>query len=159
MSYLIDGHNLIGQLPDISLDDPNDEAQLVEKLKGFVARTGKKCVVVFDHGIPGGTSTLGNRVVTVIFASAHRSDADRVMIERIERIRDTRRWIVVSSDQAVLSTARSRRIKTMTAHEFVSLLQRPSPLPAQPDVDTAPDVHVTGEALDEWMRLFGIEDE
>ena len=35
MPYLIDGHNLIACLPDISLDDPNDEAQLVNKLKGF----------------------------------------------------------------------------------------------------------------------------
>jgi S-adenosylhomocysteine hydrolase len=34
MPYMIDGHNLIGKLPDISLDDPNDEALLVQKLAG-----------------------------------------------------------------------------------------------------------------------------
>ena len=33
--YLIDGHNLIGQLPDLSLTDPDDEAKLVQKLTGF----------------------------------------------------------------------------------------------------------------------------
>ena len=41
MNYLIDGHNLIGQLPDISLDDPNDEALLVQKLSGFCAANTK----------------------------------------------------------------------------------------------------------------------
>ena len=33
MLYLIDGHNLIGQMPGLSLDDPHDEAKLVERLK------------------------------------------------------------------------------------------------------------------------------
>ena len=39
MFYLIDGHNLIGQLADIDLDDPNDESLLVQKLNGWTSRT------------------------------------------------------------------------------------------------------------------------
>ena len=58
MAYLIDGHNLIGQLPDLSLNDPNDEAKLVQKLIGFAARQQKRVVVVFDSGLPGGKSRL-----------------------------------------------------------------------------------------------------
>jgi hypothetical protein len=33
MPFLIDGHNLIGALPDLDLDDPDDEARLVERLQ------------------------------------------------------------------------------------------------------------------------------
>ncbi len=33
MHYLIDGHNLIAQISDISLDDPDDEAKLVLRLE------------------------------------------------------------------------------------------------------------------------------
>lgn len=156
MQYLIDGHNLIGALPDISLDDPNDEAQLVQKLAGFVARTKNRCVVVFDHGLPGGTSRLSTHDVQVIFASTA-STADRLMIDRILKERSPLAWTVVSSDNAVLATARRRRMQTQTAAEFASLLHRPASRPA-PGRDTAPDVRLSPEEIDEWLRLFGDED-
>ena len=50
MPILIDGHNLIGRLPAISLQDPDDEDKLVRLLKSYQARTGKSLTVVFDAG-------------------------------------------------------------------------------------------------------------
>ena len=47
MPLLIDGHNLIAKLPSISLDDPHDETQLVELLRRYRARTGKRIQVIF----------------------------------------------------------------------------------------------------------------
>ena len=122
MPYLIDGHNLIGQLPDISLDDPNDEALLVQKLTAFVARTGKRCVVVFDYGLPGGRSRMSTRAVQVVFAS-QRSTADRVMIERLGKLKDPRNWVVVSSDNDVLEAARLRKMQTLTSPDFAALME------------------------------------
>jgi len=110
MPYMIDGHNLIGKLPDLALDDPNDEALLVQKLAGFVARTGSQCVVVFDHGLPGGVSRMSTRAVQVVFASA-RSTADRVMMERIKKLPDPMNWTAVTSDNDVIAVARSRRTR------------------------------------------------
>lgn len=152
MSYMIDGHNLIGQLPDISLDDPNDEALLVQKLSGFAARTGKRCVVVFDYGLPGGTSRMSTRAVQVVFASL-RSTADRVMIERINKIPDPKGWTVVSSDAEVRETARRRRMGVLTCAEFVDLLNNP-PRPVI-DAGEAADVQVSADEIDEWLALFG----
>jgi uncharacterized protein len=151
MPYLIDGHNLIGQLPDISLDDPNDEAVLVQKLAGFAARTGKNCVVVFDHGLPGGSSRMSTRAVQVVFASL-RSNADRVMMERIKKIPDAKGWVVVSSDHDVLETARLRRMGTMTSPEFAALMQAPP----KPKIDPgeAADIHLSASEVEEWMRMF-----
>ncbi|MBI4771196.1 MAG: hypothetical protein HY784_12500 [Chloroflexi bacterium] len=54
MPTLIDGHNLIGALPDISLQDPDDEQKLVDLLHRWCVRTGKSVRVVFDPGPPGG---------------------------------------------------------------------------------------------------------
>ena len=42
MPVLIDGHNLIAKLPGIHLDDPDDEERLVERLRRYQARTGKR---------------------------------------------------------------------------------------------------------------------
>src|SRR5512139_530840 len=81
--YLIDGHNLIAQMPDLTLDDPNDEVKLVLRLRQFAGRKKQSITVVFDHGIPGGwSSQLSTGPVKVIFAGSH-SNADRIIMERI----------------------------------------------------------------------------
>lgn len=152
MPYLIDGHNLIGQLPDISLQDPNDEALLVQKLAGFAARTGKRCVVVFDYGLPGGTSRMSTRAVQVVFAS-QRSTADRVIIERIGKIPDPRNWVVVTSDNDVRETARKRRMGVLASDEFADLMKHP-PKPII-DAGEAADVYIPPDEVDEWLNLFG----
>ena len=82
MPILIDGHNLIGHLPGISLADVDDEDALVRLLIAFRARTGKAIAVVFD---PGVSSTLGQSRkiggVQVISAS-YGSSADAIILRR-----------------------------------------------------------------------------
>lgn len=152
MTYLIDGHNLIGRLPDLQLDDPDDEALLVQKLKSFAARTGKRCIVVFDQGLPGGESKMSNSKVKVVFAR-HDSNADRVMMTRISGIQNPKDWTVVSSDNDVLAAARRRKMATMKSSEFAGILQRP-PEPDKPGVDEAIDTHLSSSQVDEWLTLF-----
>jgi predicted RNA-binding protein with PIN domain len=152
--YLIDGHNLIGQLPDISLKDPDDEAKLVLKLRQFSAQTGKKCQVIFDHGLPAGKSKLSNSAVTVVFA-ARPGEADDVMLRRIRDARDVKRWTVVSSDERVLSVARERGMKVQRSQEFARQLANVAR--AIPK-DEHPNPHIPASEVEEWLRLFGGED-
>lgn len=151
MPYLIDGHNLIGKLPDITLGEANDEAKLVIKLRGFAARTRKKCIVVFDSGLPGGRSPLSNSPVEVIFASSPRN-ADRLLIRRIEDMPDPRNWILVSSDHMIQDVAKRRGMQVMTSDTFAPLLR----LPKAPIPDDKPlkDVYVSPAEVEEWLRLF-----
>lgn len=155
MNYLIDGHNLIGQLPDISLDDPNDEALLVQKLSGFCAANRKhRCHVVFDKGIPAGHSRMGNGKVKVYFAPT-RSDADTIMINRIHKIKNSDQWIVVSSDNRVLSEARRRRIDTQRASAFARALQQSkNQQPTKPGLDEDANVKLSENEVNEWLDLF-----
>jgi predicted RNA-binding protein with PIN domain len=162
MAYLIDGHNLIGQLADLSLTDPNDEAKLVQKLISFAARASKRVVVVFDSGLPGGKSRLSTAQVEVIFASAH-SNADNVMKERIKRARDPGQWVVVSNDRVVLDAARARRMSTLTSAEFAPQLRAtPSPKSPKPaeveDQGEAADVHLSPAEVEAWLKLFQSKD-
>jgi len=148
---MIDGHNLIGKLPDISLDDPNDEALLVQKLNGFAARTGKSCLVVFDHGLPGGSSRMSTRNVQVVFASG-RSSADRVMVERIYKIQDIKGWVIVTSDNDVMSRALRRGMETLHSEEFAFMLDAPPP--KVEDEGEATDVNLSSAEVNEWLNLF-----
>lgn len=151
MPYLIDGHNLIGHLPDISLKDPNDEAKLVTKIKSFAARTGKKCYVVFDRGLPGGKSKLSNNAVTVSFVSRP-GEADDVMIRRIHAEKDIKGWIVVSSDERVLATARRKGMRGVRCAEFAREIQQKMALKPK---EENPHVYVSPKEVEEWLEIFG----
>mgnify|MGYP001088374273 CR=1 FL=1 len=149
MPLLIDGHNLIGQMPDLHLDDPEDEAKLAARLRTYCARTGRRVTVVFDQGLPGGRSReLSGGGVEVVFASPGRS-ADGVLRERIRRARDPRGLIVVTSDQAIGAEARARGARVVRSEAFAAQLSAPPPA-----VETGPDRHLSPQEVEEWLRVF-----
>ncbi len=153
MPYLIDGHNLIASLPDIDLADPNDEAKLVLKLRGFAARKKTQCTVIFDHGLPGGPSNLSTRSVKVIFAAAEYSNADSLIKRRISKTPDASNWTLVSSDREILNYARPHRMRHMSAADFARELQRDErPQKGNDAVDTPT---LSEEEIDEWLDIFG----
>ncbi|MFQ3566854.1 MAG: NYN domain-containing protein [Aggregatilineales bacterium] len=157
MRYLIDGHNLIAALPDISLDDPHDEAKLVEKLRSFCVGRGAQCTVVFDNGLPGGRApALSTTQVEVIFAGSN-TNADRILQERICNQKDVRAMTVVSSDREVRAAAARRRIAVLRNDEFARLLARPAaatrPAPkALSDDDEKPRSSLAD--INYWMEHF-----
>lgn len=153
MPYLIDGHNLISYLPDINLSDPHDEAKLVLKLRGFCARTGKKVTVIFDEGLPGGTSGLTTHSVKVIFASSRRQNADTLIRDRVFSTTDAPNWTLVSSDNEVLDAARQQGMKGLKCVDFADLLTRKHD--PKPHRGINPNVYVPQNEVAEWLEIFG----
>lgn len=159
MRYLIDGHNLIAQLPDIDLADPDDEVQLVYRLRSFATRSHHTVVVVFDGGLPGGVSKkLSTSRVTVIFAADKRSTADKILINRLRSGQKAQTLTLVSSDREVIAAAQQQGIPVLRAGAFASRLNSPSENdPKQPEKDENP--HVSPEEVETWLKLFSGEDE
>ncbi len=158
MPLLIDGHNLINALPDIDLADPNDEVLLIEKLRAYCGRTGKRCTVVFDSGIPGGRSRkLSTPQVEVIFAAAYRTNADRIIRRRIRQARDPGALTVVSTDHEIRHEAEVRRMRVLPSEDFAAQIGE-AMAPAVPD-ERPDDVHLTDREIEYWLRCFGEEDE
>jgi hypothetical protein len=148
MPLLIDGHNLIGRLPDLRLDDPDDEAKLVARLRTYSARTRKRVTVVFDQGLPGGHSrALSGGRVDVVFASAGHS-ADGILVERVRRARNPRGLTVVTSDQEVIAAAQARGARVVRSEDFVAEL---SPVPS---VEREKDKRLSPGEVEEWLKLF-----
>jgi predicted RNA-binding protein with PIN domain len=135
------------------LDDPDDEAKLVLRLRAYNARTRKKITVVFDHGLPGGWSQLSTGPVEVVFAGSH-TNADKVLIERIRAAKNAPGIVVVSSDNAVRRAAEMRGAHVVSADKFAADLTAPPPPPPAPDPD---DVHLSREEVDEWMQVFKVK--
>lgn len=149
MPFLIDGHNIIAALPDIDLEDPDDEAKLVVKLRAWSGRERRKAIVIFDGGIPGGPSrVLSTPEVRVIFAARHHSTADRIIKERLSALPDAPNWTVVSSDREVLDNARMTGAKTLSAQEFVERLNQTL------DVEQEKPEGVPAAEVEAWLEVF-----
>lgn len=154
MPFLIDGHNLIGAMPDLHLADPDDEARLVERLQRLALRTGRRIMVVFDRGAPGGALDRTSRGgVTVRFASSGVT-ADALLIRIIQAERNPRGLIVVSSDRRVQEAARRHGAQVWSSPAFVAYLRRAlgAAEPAAPGSAEKPEADAEG--LEYWLRLF-----
>lgn len=154
MAILIDGHNLIGKMPGLSLDDPNDEEKLLTRLRAYRARTGKRLVVYFDAGAayqsPARQSKGG---ITVRWAGSGRQ-ADGLMMRDVRRHRNPRELTVVTSDRAIQHVARQEGARVIDSATFSAELSR------SPITDSRGNDHpLSGEEVEEWLALFGQSDE
>lgn len=153
MPLLIDGHNLIGQMKDISLADPRDEARLLARLQGYAAATRESITVVFDPGdLPGVGRPAARPGITVIYAP-HGEEADSILIRRIEREPNKKALTVVTSDRRVLAAAQANGVQSMRAQEFAAKLAeigQPASKASAPEDKPA----VSSSDVDYWMGIF-----
>ena len=125
MPYLIDGHNLIGQTPGLSLADPDDEQQLIERLRAYLVRVNKKGTVFFDKGLPGGAGRWSNNVLEVRFAP-HPKRADDLILSRLRAAPNPRELIVVSGDREVGDAARQAGARVIKSSDFArTMIDKP----------------------------------
>lgn len=153
MPILIDGHNLIGQMPTLSLEDPHDEDKLVTLLRSYQARTGKAITVVFDPG--GGVLAQTQRIggVEVVFASPG-STADAVITRRVRASRDPRGWLVVTSDQQLAGTVSRQGARVQSAAAFAVQLDRPTEAPPE-----WREKEPSSDEVEAWLSLFENRDQ
>ncbi len=155
MHCLIDGHNLIGQMPGLHLADPDDEDKLLEYLRRYRARTGHKLWVAFDSG-PG--HPLGSHRkrggITVQFARQGQT-ADRLLLKRIRRVKNPQGAMVVSSDRAIQQAAERAGRRVVPAGEFgqrlLDLATGPGPATEE---DSQAHVHLSEEEVEAWLEFF-----
>jgi predicted RNA-binding protein with PIN domain len=170
--YLVDGHNLIGQLQDLSLDDPQDEAKLSMAVRRYCMRHRVKATIIFDNGVPGGVSReLSSSDVTVIFAPPGQQ-ADGLLMRRARDVGKGKGqygdMILVTSDRRILDLCWAYGIETMASEEFALLLGfRPvekevEPVqPGQPaekrvyiTFEKDPDPFVSPTEIAYWLTIF-----
>jgi predicted RNA-binding protein with PIN domain len=146
---LIDGHNLIGRLPNISLQDSDDEEKLVRLLRSYRARTGRSITVVFD---PGGAFALPNSRrlggVEVVFAP-HSGSADSIIAGRVRRSQNPGEWLVITSDGELAEQVTRLGARVQSTRAFAKELDQPVGEPQD-----WKDEPLSPEEVDAWLALF-----
>jgi predicted RNA-binding protein with PIN domain len=150
VAYLIDGHNLIGATPGMSLEDFDDEAKLVSLLRAFLSRTRRKGRVIFDRGAVGQAPGLSSPTLAVTFAKPPRT-ADDVILDLIARERNPRGLVVVSGDARLQDAARRRGAIALPSTSFAEQMTAPAPRRSSTD-DDGP--RLSAEEVAAWERLF-----
>lgn len=138
MSLIIDGHNLIGVMPDIRLGDPDDELRLLQRLRAYRAASGGRTMIVFfDAGdLPARIPDLSSTGVLVRF-SAPGQTADDAIVSYLEDRAQPGQYAVVTNDQELARRAREAGASVMRASEFAAkLAARESAPAAQPEKPT-----------------------
>ena len=128
MPYLIDGHNLIPKIPNLSLESLDDEIDLVIMLQEFCQRRQKQVEVFLS--------------------------ADQAIHNKLIRLgASARNWTVVSSDHAVQSYGRAAKAAIITSEAFarqlITTLNNPSA--KEINLKAAP---LSESEIDEWMDIF-----
>ncbi len=126
MTILVDGHNLIGQMTGLHLDDPDDEEKLMIRLRAYRARTGQPIVVYFDAGLAYQTpARRSNGGISVRWAGTGRR-ADDLIVHDVSRHPNPRELTVVTSDRALQSKVRMGGARIVDAAAFAAELSRPT---------------------------------
>lgn len=153
MPYLIDGNNLLGSWGGPAV--PGDgRAFVLRHVAEFCRRKGARAVLVFD-GVPFRPDLDDQQIgaVSLRFPDPGR-DADSVVREIVDGFARPGELIVVTSDKALYSYARTRGARVLRAHEWNALARegaaraprgRPTASREKPERETD---------VDFWLKKF-----
>jgi predicted RNA-binding protein with PIN domain len=151
MPYLIDGHNLIGKLPGVSLDELDDEQVLIEILQGFCQDAAKDAEVYFDRSASGHARARVHGRVTARYVRSGET-ADQAIARRLKGLgREAANWTVVTSDNQVLAAARRSNARTVASEDFARQLD------SRGDEAGSADRQLSADEVDDWLEMFGGE--
>jgi predicted RNA-binding protein with PIN domain len=149
MHFIIDGHNLIGSLPDINLSDHDDEFKLVMMLRRVAtAKKGRQVLVVFDRGVYGHPQSLNGYGVTCHFALSP-EDADTQIIRRIKGFAKPKEWSLVSADRRIIDVANQYGVRLMKNAMFMQHMLRQTNTKAEFH-DEKPEVPLSAAEIEAW---------
>lgn len=147
---LIDGHNLIGAAPGLSLTREQEGREaLLRRIAAAKGAGGEPVVVVFDGNRPGAAKESRFGGIRVVYAPAHGS-ADEEILRRT-RARNPREVTVVTSDRELAGGVRALGGRVLGSEEFLLRLAR-TRTNRRPTAVSEP---APEEAeVEEWLRLF-----
>jgi hypothetical protein len=153
MRYLIDGHNLIPNIPGLHLKLLDDEQRLIHLLKGFCRKQRDQAEIYFDNASPGQERKQSHGAVTAHFVRQGQTADDAIRRRLISLGRSARNWTVVSSDHRIQAAAREVGARIVRVEVFarqIFLAQNVQ----EADADKSVDHPLKEKEIEEWLEIF-----
>ena len=151
MIVIVDGHNLIPNIPGLNLSDPDDESRLIKILQEYARIRRKTIEVYFDQAPEGRSGTEQKGQVKAVFVS-RRITADQAIMERLRKMgKRARNAAVISSDRQVQQAARSMHASVITSEDFSREWQKI--VKEQPELNPRSRL-LSSEEVQMWEDLF-----
>jgi uncharacterized protein len=152
MPFLIDGHNLIPNVPGLSLQNLDDEMELIEMLQVFGRVRRQKIEVYFDQAAPGHSGARHFGTITAHFVPSG-STADDYIINRLHNLKGSAsNFTIVTSDHRIQNEVRSCHARGVTSQAFASELLKA--IESDQKSDPAQDKPISPDQVTEWLNLF-----
>jgi predicted RNA-binding protein with PIN domain len=147
-------------MPDISLEEQDDEVKLILVLRSWaVARQKREVTIIFDGGLPGGyQQRLSTSSINVIFAAEGRS-ADALLISRIKKVPNPPEYTLVSSDRTIQAAAAALNMTVLSSEAFIKMLREEHNPPPQVTPQKPDEAALSSAEVEEWLALFGPQPE
>ncbi len=155
MPYIIDGNNLIGCAPDLSLADPEARGKIVSIIRKFQESKNTKVTVFFD-GEPQGSERLNpiNSKLMVVYPRYGLSADDEIkkILENYQHVKET---ILVTTDRELKNFAKEMGIRTINSIEFYYTLKKISVSHGRKE-ETLKRVNtrVSQNEVEQWLKIF-----
>lgn len=148
--YIIDGWNVVHQVPELKKDPMPRQALLrYIKSRGLSgSRTNKVCVV-FD-GFFDLREALEEKEYQVIFSGE--KSADQVIIEKLGRFKNKSEVVVVTDDRHIRIAARMQGARCRKVAEFIRPKQRAAPGEEGKSFGTSLEKEITEEMRKVWLN-------
>ena len=160
---LIDGYNLIRQTEGLAQQEYRKGLEagreaLIRRLSAFRRATGDVIMVVFDgddgfDNMPRSYKKMG---VTVIFSQPPQT-ADDVIISRVQRSHGKKSLRIVSSDRAIVQSAKQHKIETISSEAFACKMAQHQMIGPKHRVQDNSSEELTEKDIADWEAFFKTE--
>ncbi len=159
--YIIDGYNVIHNVPRLrdALNQSLEHGRnmLVSLVRAYQSSHRTKMSLVFDGDEIGGASNefTSTKWLKVIYSKPPEK-ADPLIKRMIRKTPNKKSLFVVSADNEIIQSARQHGAHVLSPDEFYF---RATKHPVQDQLNQKYSEKISEQELDEWLKLFGEEDE
>ncbi|GAB1443686.1 hypothetical protein MASR2M39_25280 [Ignavibacteriales bacterium] len=148
--YFIDGNNLIGKIPSLQKKLKSDKIfvreQLVIQIDRAFGNSPNKVTLFFDGFLNG---MINSSKAKIVYSDS--KPADLVIKDEIDRSKNPRNIIVVSSDHEVINYGKKSCCDTMSSEDFIARF-----FSKGNDKEELEKIKHLEKQNDEFKKLFGI---
>lgn len=159
--YLVDGYNLIHLVShfrsylDASLEQARNH--LIHFLRSYQASRRVKFTIVFDGDEVGYVESLpaSNPWLKILF-SHYPEKADPIIKRIIQATKNKKSLVLVSADHELINYGTRSGVQVLSPQEFYDRISRH---PNETQVDQKFNTPVSEAEVDEWLKIFGENNE